>query len=440
MRHVIRRAAAAIVETLEQRTLLSASAASISQIQLGGGQVELRIDAGTGNHRINVQETPQGLVVADNGVSRTISGDFQSLIIHGGSGNNSIVVDPSVNITTSIYGGPHKNLLAAGSGDDTLVCLGSKADTLVGGSGRDSFWMDSNPKEKIVNLRADEIAAGAVHRVGAFFNGTALFKRGMAHLAAAPATAGAKAERHLAEPATTDGSTYQDFSSHPLFAPAGPSPDDIYQGDIGDCYFLATLGAVAKTDPSRIRQSILDLGDGTYLVRYFRGTASVYVRVDGELPTVGGNLDYAGLGGDGSIWAAVMEKAYAVFHGPTPGYVSIDGGWMDQAFSALGASSVSLYGTSSPADLLGEIEADLAAGQAVTYATSTPADGASLLPSHAYMVDQIDVDSSGDPISLRLRNPWGIDGAGNDGANDGYVTVTAQQAFDSMLGVVSADA
>jgi len=43
-------------------------------------------------------------------------------------------------------------------------------------------------------------------------------------------------------------------------------------------------------------------------------------------------------------------------------------------------------------------------------------------------------DSNGIAIGLVLRNPWGVDGTGNDGVNDGYVTVTGQQAFDSMLG------
>ena len=32
----------------------------------------------------------------------------------------------------------------------------------------------------------------------------------------------------------------------------------------------------------------------------------------------------------------------------------------------------------------------------------------------------------------------GIDGAGNDGLNDGYVTVTAAQAFDAFTGIVYA--
>jgi hypothetical protein len=38
-----------------------------------------------------------------------------------------------------------------------------------------------------------------------------------------------------------------------------------------------------------------------------------------------------------------------------------------------------------------------------------------------------------------LRNPWGIDGAGNDGVNDGYVRLTALQAFTSFWGVISAN-
>ena len=44
------------------------------------------------------------------------------------------------------------------------------------------------------------------------------------------------------------------------------------------------------------------------------------------------------------------------------------------------------------------------------------------------------------PTHLRLRNPWAMDGYSGttDGANDGYITITAQQASASMLGFVSA--
>ncbi len=48
-------------------------------------------------------------------------------------------------------------------------------------------------------------------------------------------------------------------------------------------------------------------------------------------------------------------------------------------------------------------------------------------------------NASGVATGLVLRNPWGVDGAGNDAnPNDGYVTINGTQALGSMIGVVSA--
>jgi hypothetical protein len=422
-----------VVERLEGRTLLSGSALSISRVAVGAG-TELRINATSLNDRIHLKQTAAGLMVSDRGGSQSLAGQFQSIQIRGGAGNSSIVVDPSVHIDCTLFAGPGRNSLKAGSGNDTLVSIGSKSSTLIGGSGRDSFWTDANSDQRILNLRPDEIAGGEVHRVGAFYGQTA------------PVTQAAKRARRqsmrvvtLPEPGTTDGSTYQSFSDHPLFGSAGPSANDVMQGQVGDCWYLAVLSSVAKIDPWKIRQSVLDMGDGTYLVQFSHGSSSVFVRVDDRLPaTPSGNLDYANFGAQNSIWVAVMEKAYALFHGPTASYSSIDGGWMDEAYAALGATAQSIYSAAGPQALLAAIQQQLAAGKSVTYAANTPADGAPLLAGHAYSVDAVNMDQSGNPSSLRLRNPWGFDGAGSDGSNDGYITVTAQQAYDSLLGVVSA--
>jgi hypothetical protein len=422
----------AVAELLESRTFLSVSGLTVTEFELPGGGVQLRVQANVSNNRISIQQTPQGMVVSNNGSSQTFQGVFQSLVVHGAAGNNTILIDSSVTIDATVYGGSGKNLLQAGSGNDTVVCIGSKADTLIGGVGNDSFWLDASPKERIVDLREDEV--GNVHRVGSLFSGT-----GAGRKLRKASLAQQLRVRRLPEPTTTDGSTYANFSGHVLFSSAGPSENDIYQGSIGDCYFLATLSAVAKTDPELIRQSVLEVGDGTYLVQFFQGSSKVYVRVDGQLPVMPGNqLDYAGLGAQGSIWVAIMEKAYAIFHGPSPSYANIDGGWMDQAFSALGASPSDIYTAPTPVTLVARVQQELAARQAVTLGISAPADGAPLLPSHAYVVDAVVTDAFGNPTGVRLRNPWGTDGAGNDGLNDGYVTVTAQQAYDSMIGVVSA--
>jgi len=45
---------------------------------------------------------------------------------------------------------------------------------------------------------------------------------------------------------------------------------------------------------------------------------------------------------------------------------------------------------------------------------------------------------SGVVTGIRLRNPWGEDGAGADGADDAYVTVMPSQLAGSFLGMTTA--
>jgi hypothetical protein len=52
---------------------------------------------------------------------------------------------------------------------------------------------------------------------------------------------------------------------------------------------------------------------------------------------------------------------------------------------------------------------------------------------------QVIADAAGTLKSLVLRNPWGMDGAGSDGRNDGYVTLTAAQAYASWWGLMWAN-
>lgn len=54
--------------------------------------------------------------------------------------------------------------------------------------------------------------------------------------------------------------------------PQAPRPQDIRQGGIGDCYFLAVLGSIAKRRPQDLLNMIKDNGDGTVTVRFYRRT------------------------------------------------------------------------------------------------------------------------------------------------------------------------
>jgi hypothetical protein len=249
-----------------------------------------------------------------------------------------------------------------------------------------------------------------------------------------------KAAPAIVEPAVTDPSiTYRDFSKEPLFSSTGPSLNDINQGYVGDCYFLSTLSAVAATNPARIQNDIFANGDGTYTVKLVSHNKAQSVRVDAQLPVwPNGQLAYAGLGAEKSLWVAVMEKAWAQVRTKANSYASIASGWMKEAFSALGVKSKSVLKAKSATKLLTQLQADLKSGQATTIGTSNVPAGVSLIGDHAYEVDAIEVDATGAPVSVRLRNPWGIDGIGSDGNNDGYVTITGNQLFAAYAGVVSA--
>ena len=243
--------------------------------------------------------------------------------------------------------------------------------------------------------------------------------------------------QELADPIIGRAATgYMNFSYRPLFASSGPTADDIRQGQVGDCYFLSVLSSVAEVDPWTIRQTVADLGDGTYAVHFRRGGRDTFIRVDADLPTnAWGGLAYSNFGREGSLWVAVVEKAYAFLRTGAGSYASLDQGWMDESYNALGLAHRSTWSFSSGEALLELLERELKAGKSVTYAAGSPREDASLIGYHAYMVEEVMRNDSGAPVAVRLRNPWGTDGVGWDGINDGYVTLTAKQAHASMLGV-----
>lgn len=91
-------------------------------------------------------------------------------------------------------------------------------------------------------------------------------------------------------------------------------PSAVDQGNIGNCYFMAALAAVADTDPQAIKEMIKDNGDGTYTVT-FPGDKDHPVRV--YAPTPEEMATFAGTDGEHGIWSAVIEKAFREKSGST---------------------------------------------------------------------------------------------------------------------------
>ncbi len=443
-----------LIEMLEARQLMSGTPLSVTQAIVDGG-LQLQISGGNKSDNIAIVPTRGGLRVSNGKWSKKVGNAFNSIVVKGGRGNDRVQIDASITAPAMIYGGVGDDTLIGGSGgdklygqggtdnlegengDDVLVNVGdSKADLASGGAGLDTFWTDTTGTEQVTDASATEIADGAVHRVDNFYGFSTVRKGAVrANRISTDLNGGDLADPGLDDPTAR----YKNFSSHPLFSGVGPSPDDVDQGYVGDCWFLSTLSSIARINPEAIRQAVVELGDGTYAVQFAHADGSkAYVRVDGDLPTASwGGMQYAEFGADKSIWVAIMEKAYACFRdGGVANYADLDGGWMSEAFTDLGYSSTEIWDAANGEDLFDGIAQDLADGKAVTIAINQPRNNCPCVGSHAYSVVSIDTDAQGNR-TMTLRNPWGIDGAGHDGMNDGYVRVTPLQAFTSYWGVIS---
>ncbi|HEY7116274.1 MAG TPA: C2 family cysteine protease [Tepidisphaeraceae bacterium] len=408
------------------------------------------LDGGVGGVAVYSQNTGDDKLYGGLGNDLLHASDYGNNVLHGEAGNDTcygyggmdaVYGDDGDDLVCGgdnndrVYGGAGNDYMYGGNGDDVLVSIdNATGDVLYGEGGYDSFWIDEN--SYIVFTTADNVADASlwesltsVHKVQSFANGADRTLDG----------------DNIADP--SDSGTRSNFSTRPLFATDGPSKDDVFQGGVGDCYFLATLSATAKTDPNRIRQSVVDLGDGSYAVQMVRSGVTQYVRVDGDLPVdAWGNLVFAKLGHQNSSWVAIMEKAWAFARTGANTYASTSAGWMSEAFNALGSTSTDLWSSPDGTSLLNYIGGELDAGKAVTFSTiMTPPAGCPCVGNHAYMVERVNYQwitilgiSIRVPVSVVLRNPWGTDGAGNDGSNDGYVTVTASQALSVFTSVQSA--
>ncbi|GIW76589.1 MAG: hypothetical protein KatS3mg104_1652 [Phycisphaerae bacterium] len=446
------------LQVLESRCLMSAGSSGSDIVRFGDGH-QLILYGTRRDDVIQLYFTGDTyLVRANNQQPLTFTQPFNSVRIIGGKGNDVIKVDASVMVPAYLHGGNGNDTLCGGSGQDFLygdqgidrlygnagndqiiTIGGGNRDLVTGGKGLDSFWMDLSSREKLIDPSADEWKVGSVNRVKGFQSSSAT--NGQINQSVSTELLG----QRINDPTLTNGTyVYESFNRHPLFSSRGPSMDDVKQGQIGDCYFLATLAGAAHVSPDSIRSMITDLGDGTYAVRFANPDNSYrFYRVDNDLPVSreGSNRPvYAGLGNEDCLWVALAEKAYTYHRNGSGSYESIHGGWMSQALTAIGARQQETLwrqqsGGAQP--FIHWVEQQLSEGKIVTLGVLDAQDDLNLVSGHAYTVDSVKTDTDGSKY-LIIRNPWAIDGyTCTDRTNDGYLRLTPDQAYRGINVFVS---
>jgi hypothetical protein len=370
-----------------------------------------------------------------------IDGGFGNDYADGGAGDEIIQGGDGKD---TLNGGAGADALSGDVGDDVLVAIDNTTqDTVDGGGGVDVIWVDRNGVTTDLQTGVD--ASDFVRAVASFANGADRTLDG--DRIDLPTT--------LTTGFGNNPDPYEPIVGRPLFSTAGPALADIVQRTrtqfgggagpvaLGDGWLLAGLGAVVDQDPNVIRANVVDFGDTTYGV-HLEGQ---FYRVDNRLPTQReGDVitGYAALGVEGSLWVAVVEKAFAHHHTGADSYDSLDGtggpsadGFTTDAFAAFGfpvTTSSALSGMTgfTDAQALGDAIRTAVDAQdvppdsqdlVVTITIQSAAGGSGLVNNQAYAVLSYTEDNADPPnvATVTLRDPRG-----------GTVVVTPAQLFASI--------
>jgi hypothetical protein len=369
-----------IVESLEQRLFFSSGlpGPTVSITTRYGN--ELVINATGASDTVSVAQSGSKLTIDADGVTSTVAAPAAGVFVYTRGGHDSLSIGSSVIVQTTI---------------DSI----DNAPTIISSFGAHVIaWVDSTDKVT---------GTASVHAVAQFAGG----------VSKAPGAS-------LPNPHDA-GATIQVKLS--LFG-TGPVAADVNQGEIGDCYFMASLAAFANQRPQVLRNSAVDLGDGTYAVGFYSKGDPVYVRVNNSF-SVGGfkGFKFAYPGADGTIWAMVMEKAFAWFRTGANTYNSISSGWMQDVYADLNVpSSEFAPWMFSDTDLYNMLAADLAKGEAITLASDPSA--MDMVSDHTYTL--IGVQKSHGVNEYIVRNPWGTSGDTLENSN-GIATLTFFQVTEN---------
>lgn len=186
--------------------------------------------------------------------------------------------------------------------------------------------------------------------------------------------------------------------------------EDIHQGELGNCYFLSSLSALAENDDRyhQIFQSKKKSENGCYVLRLMIRGIPKYVVLDDFFPCYKTGRVWFALAQSGhmEIWVQLLEKAWAKINGS---YAATIAGLPSEALSALTeAPCINYIHRRYSEDEMWQIlkESDIKNHVICTNTcNSEEATKMGLVTSHAYTVISL-YEIQGLRL-VKLRNPWG---------------------------------
>jgi Ca2+-binding RTX toxin-like protein len=157
------RPVAPVLEVLEDRTLYAAGAVKAAVVD---GTLEVMCGKKSDAVFVILSSQDANLVEVRCGRFATLVGTFNrtefpdGILLSGGGGNDTLVVNAMMDIPATILGGGGKDVLAGGRGDDVLDG-GKGNDILIGGPGNDSLDGGAG-RDQLVGGEGDDSLSGGL--------------------------------------------------------------------------------------------------------------------------------------------------------------------------------------------------------------------------------------------------------------------------------------
>jgi hypothetical protein len=191
-------------------------------------------------------------------------------------------------------------------------------------------------------------------------------------------------------------------------------PNDVAQGALGDCWFMASVMAIAQQHPELIEQMIRRNANGSYTVTFRDDDGDpIEITVSDDLPVnPDGDPIFAheptegDMSGDArEVWPMILEKAFALYKG---NYDDIESDWPETALDPLTGIDTEVHDTEdvSLSELADVHESGGAALVSSHDEEDTPLyEDGTLVTNHVYNVSDVDEEAG----TVTLQNPWGYD-------------------------------
>jgi Ca2+-binding RTX toxin-like protein len=412
----------------------------------------LRLEGSAGNDTIAVRQVSNNFVISAEGrdVAAFAISDVRKIEIEGKAGDDIIINNSSFPIV--VRGGEGVDRITGGSGNDVLMGDGgadiidggagddylfgdADGDTLRGGTGNDVIYGNAG-NDYIFGGDGDDILQGREDNdviYGDAGNDVLYGNAGYDRLEGGIGDDRLYGGFNYDYLYGNDGNDYLDGEQDGAYlnggrgidmdaskvAPKGQSANDVVQGGLGDCWFLAPLSSVAGsrtklTGSDRIHR----VDQNLYEVKLYNVETNVWqwvpVRFDGTTtaadaklpPAAGCETDTPAC--EGAYWAIIYQRAMVTMRGgdytdlQTLNNMTIKYG-SGQGFQFVTGRTFDFWVTGYDGFTFDNLKANLRAGKLVAAATK-PSDVAStLVTNHVYSV--LSVNSATKMITL--RNPHG---------------------------------